>query len=213
MSHRYLTQVSILIVCSLLVSSASGSPAGIGGPHGEYSMAYHGPETLTLYVVPDGSGQSFDRAFLPYGGYEDATITLTLLDGLDNPISNFPREDIWLESRDGGMVICSGGTNPDTNTDVNGMTVWANPLFAGGHSEAVTEVLVNGSTLDLTPGVNLNINSPDLNGDLVVNLSDVQIFSADFYSEYQFRSDFFRDGMINLSDLVPLSYAIGTACP
>ena len=93
------------------------------------------------------------------------------------------------------------------------MTHWANPLFAGGHSEAVTEVRVNGSPLEQTSGVNLSINSRDINGDLVVNLSDVQIFTADFYSEFQFRSDFFRDGMINLSDIVPLSYAVGAACP
>lgn len=207
-----LRTVSVLLMGLFCLSSAA-DPLGIGGPYGEYSMAYQGPETLTLLVLPDGSGDGFDSASLPNGGTENATITLTLLDAGYNPIYQFPREDMWLESRDGGMVPCNGGTIADANTDVNGMTHWTNPVLAGGHSETLTEALVNGSHLEMTVGVKLSFNSPDINGDLVVNLVDVQLFTQDFFSGYDFRSDFFRDGILNLADIPPMARAVGAACP
>ena len=76
-----------------------------------------------------------------------------------------------------------------------------------------TIVLVAGSPIELTSPVDLGFNSPDINGDLLVNLTDVQTFTADYYGGYLFRSDFHRDGIVNLSDLAPLAYAIGAACP
>ena len=79
-------------LAALLVLVPLAVLAGIGGPYGEYSMAYQGPETLTLLVIPDGSGNAFDQAFLPNGGYEDATITLLVKDGLDYPVADLPRE-------------------------------------------------------------------------------------------------------------------------
>ena len=57
-------------------------------------------------------------------------------------------------------------------------------------------------------------NSPDLNGDRMVNLSDVQIFASDFFGGvYMFRSDLYYDNMVNLSDIVQLSRGVGANCP
>lgn len=213
MSYRYLIRTIFLLTFCLAGLNVTADPVGVGGQEGEYSMAYTGPETLTLLIMPDGSGDSFEDATLPYGNTEDATITVTLWDGNYDPIYQYPAEDIWLESRDGGMVPCSGGTIADANTDVNGMTQWVNPLFAGGHSEALTEVRVNGSPIELTVGVNLSFNSPDINGDLIVNLVDVQLFTGDFFNAYDFRSDFHRDGVINIADIPALAQAYGAGCP
>jgi hypothetical protein len=213
MQLRILLQTGFLLAMVLFCLAVAADPAGIGGPYGEYSMAYQGPETLTLLVLPDGSGDGFDNASLPTGGTEDATITLTLLDGSFDPIYQFPAEDIWLESRDGGMVPCIGGTIADANTDVNGITHWTNPVLAGGYSETLTEALVNGSGLELAVGVKLSFNSPDINGDLVVNLVDIQLFTQDFFSGYDFRSDFYRDGTLNLADISLMAQAVGAACP
>ncbi|MEN8005816.1 MAG: hypothetical protein ABFS42_02330 [Candidatus Krumholzibacteriota bacterium] len=205
--------VILFSLCALAALIASPAPAGIGGPHGEYSMAYQGPETLTLFVVPDGSGDTFDQAFLPVGGRVDATITLILRDAGEQPIANFPREDMWLESEDGGLTPCPMGNIADANTDANGMTYWQNPMYAGGNSQALTVVMVSGMLIEYTVGVPLSYNSPDINADRVVNLTDVQMFTLDFFTGYDFRSDFYRDGVVNLSDLPALAYAIGAACP
>jgi hypothetical protein len=211
--HRNLARTAFLFY--LVVFSATLAYSGIGGPYGEYSMAYPGQEFLTLLVHPDGGGNSLDEAKLPYGGIENATITLLLRDANYDPVPNYPREDMWLETEDDGLVTCQGGTIADTNTDQYGMTQWQNPLRGGGHSQALTVVKVNGAEPELTSGVRLNYNSPDINGDLVVNLLDVTLFAEDFFMSpvYSFRSDFYRDGLINIADLAIFSQAIGASCP
>ncbi len=213
MARHFSISISVFILCLLVTPLTYAQTSGIGGPYGEYAMAYQGSETLTLFVVPDGSGDTFDQATLPYGGTEDATITLLLLDGNYNPVANFPSEDMWLESRDAGLIPCPGGTSADANTDAAGTTTWATPLHAGGHSQAITDVIVNGARLELAPGLELSFNSPDINGDLMVDLTDVQLFVLDFFSVFNFRSDFHRDGTVNLSDISHMALAIGAACP
>ena len=213
LTQRLLATVLTIGGVLVLGTGVQADTPGVGGPYGEYWMEYTGPETLTLLVVPDGSGETFDQAFLPYGGRADATITLVLRDGNGDPIPNFPREDVWLISEDDGLVACVGGAIPDTDTDQQGMTRWSAPLRAGGHSEGRADVRVNGAPIELSAPVLLGFNSPDINGDLVVNLSDVQLFTVDFYYADTFRSDFYRDGVVNLSDLAALSHAFGAACP
>jgi hypothetical protein len=213
MTRRSGISISTIILCLLVTPVTYAQTTGIGGPYGEYDMAYQGSETLTLFVVPDGSGDTFDQATLPYGGTEDATITLLLLDGSYDPIANFPMEDIWLESRDAGLVPCPGGTTPDANTDAAGITTWSAPLRAGGYSQAIADVLVNGSRLEYASGLALSFNSPDINGDLKVDLTDMQLFAVDFFSSYDFRADFHRDGIVNLSDIPQMALAIGADCP
>jgi hypothetical protein len=43
--------------------------------------------------------------------------------------------------------------------------------------------------------------SPDINGDGVVNLSDIAIFASLYPGPYDARIDFNGDGVINLTDL------------
>jgi hypothetical protein len=56
-------------------------------------------------------------------------------------------------------------------------------------------------------------NSPDLNGDLAVNLTDVSHFVGSFFGTYDYASDFQWDGVINLSDIVLLAQGLGSECP
>jgi len=113
----------------------------------EAFIAYDGPGIPSLMVVPDGSGNPFTEAHDEQGNIVDATITLYLRDGWGTAIVNFPHEDMWLESADGGVVSCVWGMIADQNTDINGMTMWANPPIAGGHSQGPVIVFVNGSPL------------------------------------------------------------------
>lgn len=199
----------------LLILGPSFSFAGIGGPYGNYYLAYPGSDFLTLLVRPDGEGNSLDEARQYNGDVQDATITLNLMDANYDPVPNYPREDMWLESEDNGLVRCLGGTIADADTDQLGMTQWQNPLRGGGYSEARTVVKVNGIEPELSNGVNLNFNSPDINGDLIVNLLDVALFAQDFfaYPDFSFRSDLYRDGQINLQDMAIFMQAIGAICP
>jgi hypothetical protein len=47
-----------------------------------------------------------------------------------------------------------------------------------------------------------------------VNLADLAVFSGDFYSgPNSFRSDFFRDGVLNLTDIHLFAVHFGATCP
>jgi len=179
----------------------------------EAFIAHGGPGVPSLLVVPDGNGNTFTEAHDEQGDVVDATITLHLRDSQGMPIPLFPREDLWLETVDGGLVSCIWGLIADDHTDHNGMTQWIEPAIAGGYSEGPVLVFVNGSPLTSNNGLPLSFNSPDINGDLVVNLADVVIFAGDYFSGYQFRSDLVRDGVLNLSDIALFSLHIGAHCP
>ena len=203
----------LLFLISTLCLFSSIAIAGIGEYEVSYDMAYSGPEVLGLMVVPDGSGPDFTEAQSAYSGTFDASISLLFLDGLGIPVSGFPAEDMWLVSDDSGMVSCPGGTIADGPTNATGQATFSRAMKAGGWSNGLTLLVVNGAEVYTQPGVALHINSPDINGDLLVNLSDVQLFAGDFYGSYHFRSDLAFDNVINLSDIVPLSRALGATCP
>lgn len=171
-----------------------------------------------LYNVPDGSGASFTQARIVNGVIVNATITLHLRDTGWNPIVGVPAVDMWLEkevvANTGNFVPCLGGTLADGPTDQDGVARWALPLRAGGWSTSRTLVVVWGAALATNTGLVLRHNSPDLNGDLVVNLADVPLFAADFWSRGNaFRSDLHYDGVVSLSDIPRLSAAMGRGCP
>ena len=188
--------------------------AGID-PYGESygEMAYSGTGTPLLFNVPDGSGDPFTSAQLEGGSRVDVTLTLYLRNANSDPIIGFPAEDLWLEVDDSGLIPCLGGAIADAPSDQNGVTTWTAPLRAGGNSQTLTRMIINGSNLPYSPGFELNHVSPDLNGDLIVNLVDTALFAQDFATGYTFRSDFSRDMILNLSDLSYFAGAIGKGCP
>jgi hypothetical protein len=73
---------------------------------------------------------------------------------------------------------------------------------------------VTGLALVSDPGMDIQFNSADINGDLVVNLVDVGAFSGPYGSgTYQYALDFRWDGVLNLADVARLSVGLGTTCP
>ena len=202
-----------VFMVALIVCSASLAIAGVPDvTQCTATRAYAGPERTVLLNVPDGNGNSFTAAVKVGGGEADATITVIVKDSAGAPIVNYPFEDVWVESLDGGMVACTGGSTSDFSTDVNGMTEFRTPLQAGGQSLTDSVVLINGNAIG--GGVLVSYNSPDLDGSGAVNLTDVQIFAGDFFAVgYNFRADLFFDNVVNLSDLPVLASTIGAACP
>jgi hypothetical protein len=174
------------------------------------------PVTVSVFTVPDGSGFPLSECFLFGGQLTDATITLVLRDQFGNPVPNYPAEEMWLATMQDGLVRCSRGSIADHPTDQNGRTTFSGPVFGGGASDPNHEevcVIVVGGCASYDLGRTILFNSPDLNGDLKVNLCDAVCYTVykDATSDYAF--DFYWDGVINLSDLILFSRALGAACP
>ena len=209
-------RAACLVFVAILMSPAHATIPDLD--HSTVEWAYEGSETLSLMNLPNGQGFGFDHAFPPGDPVSgpadavDATVTLTVIDGLMNPVANFPFEDLWLESQDGGMAFCPGGTVADQDTDAQGRTYFRSPLFAGGSSTTVIGVRVNGDWLGGRE-LPLWVNSPDLNGDLRVDLLDIGAFATGFFGSYVYRIDFNFDGVINLGDVRYLALGIGAQCP
>jgi hypothetical protein len=187
-------------------------------PYVEYSIATEG--ALSLLCTPDGSGLPMTQAFNQSGQPVDGTITMTLYDDTPpwgSPVAFFPKEDIWLTDITGSLAICPAGSNPDANTDVNGMTSWTGALFVGGHMEPgegnQLAIMVNGWIPDGAYLPDFRINSADLNGDLMVNLTDVAHFSMGYFGPYEYKRDLHWDEVVNLSDIAELARAFGARCP
>ena len=203
-----------LAVCAMIIGSAALAVAGVPDLQNSHAeMAYLGTETLSLYVVPNGDGAAFNEAFAPGGSIADATVTITLVDALGVVVQNFPFQDMWLESNDGGMVPCGGNATADVNSDENGQSHWAAPLFAGGQSQDVCLVKISGDALTSNNGLLLNFNSADINADGIVNLSDGGYFTDILYGTYSYNGDFNNDGVVNVSDAGSMSNGIGASCP
>jgi hypothetical protein len=203
-----------LAVCALIIGSAALAVAGV--PDLQLSTAVRANtsnQTMSLYSLPNGGGNAFTAAFLPGGVIGDATITLTLLDGLGVPIEGFSAEDMWIESADNGLVSCGGNAVANFDTNVNGVTAWTGRQFAGGQSQALCIVTINGDPLTSNLGLQISFNSADINADGFVNLSDGGFFSQDLFGAYDYRSDFNYDNSVNVSDAGFMAAGLGSSCP
>jgi len=201
-----------LFACALIVGIASFATAGIPDLFESTADAASGNTVVSVFNLPNGQGAAFTEA-LDGTGMVDATINLILLDGNTDPVANFSREDLWLESADGGMIPCMQGSIARFNTNVDGETEWSLPLGAGGYSEDLCQVVVNGDALTSSAGMPIHFNSADLTGDGAVSLADVAVFSGDFYSgDHPYRSDFTYDGVVTLADVGKLAGGLGATC-
>ncbi len=194
----------------LFIDSSSADVTGI--PNMELSTATSTAATqVSIWSLPDGGGDDLQHARVFGGGWTDATITLTLVDSGSYPVFLYPLEDLWLEAAEGNFTTCTGGSIADTHTDVNGQTTFSLPMHAGGSGSGLI-VRVAGDTLTQAP-LPFLLNSPDMNADLTVNLSDVIIFVEAYFGSYDVAADFLWDGYLNLSDVILLATGLSTSCP
>ena len=161
-----------------------------------------------LVVVPDGSG--------PALGPEGHTITVTLRDANGDVIVGYPFQDLYLAALDDGgtMAVCPGGAVADANTDATGTATFTGSLAAGGWTDDTLVLFVGGTPIVHSP-LGITVNSPDINGDLQVNLSDIGFFALDFATGYAFRSDLAGDldGVLNIADVGRMASWVGRECP
>jgi hypothetical protein len=215
-----------LMVCLISLSFATMGFAGV--PDRAASTAVTAaPGLVSVFTNVDGQGNPISSAKPAVGPAIDATITLTLLDTFGNPIFQYPFEDMWLETDDGGLLLCNGGSTADGSTDVNGETTFSGALFAGGGSyydktipsNEQTIVIVDGDPLT-SAGSALDIifNTADLSRDLIVGVQDTALFKPRYINGttmglYDYSVDFYFDEQITLSDLVLYAGVSNTTCP
>jgi hypothetical protein len=215
MAHRKI--ITMFAITMIIAPEALADPGVPDLNLSTASLAYPGPETVVMFNVPNGGGTAFPLARI-LDGWVDATVTLHLRDSDNNPVVGFPRSLVWLDvntdnPEPGTFSVCPTIPSlPDGNSDAAGIMTWTAPLHAGGWNPGPTVVMISGSPL-LSGDLNIGHVSADINGDLVVNLTDVQYFAVDFFSVfYSFRSDLHYDGTVGLADLPRLAQTFGAFC-
>jgi hypothetical protein len=200
--------IAVLMAGVLLMAGAAAADVGIPDPElSTAEMATPGPHWVL--VCPAGDGETLDA--LP--GDSDATITVHLVDHFMYPVGFFPAADLWLEIAPPGplVVACPGRMIADDMTDGYGVTTFSGPFQAGACGYG-TMVVINGQPL-VHPPLELGFVSPDLDGDLVVDLTDVVQFATAYLHGYEPCCDFYHDGALDLTDVILLAQHLTHACP
>jgi hypothetical protein len=177
------------------------------------AVYYHGP--ISICVVPGGGGDPLSGARTLAGDPVDATVHVYLYGELGDPVVGFPPEDIWLESTAGGLRACGPlGTIADGPTDVDGYTSFSGAPSAGGHSSSGERlrVYVAGTPVGCCD-LDIRFNSPDIDGSLQVDLTDLVLFSQLYTGGvYDHAADLYADGVLNLSDVLVFSLHYAATC-
>lgn len=196
--------VATVIMAAVETFAGTGYPALSGA-----STAAQVP--VSMFVVPGNDGAIMFSEAMAFGGQPvDATVTVYLIDAGGNPLVGINRVDVELRAISGNMVGCEYGVSADANSDENGMMMFSRYLSAGGYSEGL-RVFYCGDLL-LGTELDINVNSPDINADGRVDLSDVVEYQTLVAQGYSYRIDFYWGGVFNLSDQVLLGGAMGEAC-
>jgi hypothetical protein len=169
-------------------------------------------EPVSMYTLPGGTGNSFSEAQLFGGSPVDVSIEI---EGLPRDV---PYYDFCLETTLGGLVPCPMyGACADHGSGGIGRITFANAPAGGGTTDESAgeraRVLYIGEPLPLAT-YNIQFNSPDINGDGIVNLSDLSYFASDYFDlQYKYRSDFYWDGWVNLTDIPLMAMGLSSNCP
>lgn len=199
---------ALLLVALLALPAA----AQTGIPDLNHCYWFHGlAEEAGACVCPAGDGDPL-AAMRRGGETVDGTITVVLLDMFDQPIVNFPGEDIWLETP--GMDACISSSAADGPSDAAGVTtISSSPGFLGVQSGRL-EVVVIGTVLDDADGHLFRLASVDLDGNGSVDFSDLILFANAYFSGgYEPAADFYFDGRLDLSDVIVFADHMGHQCP
>jgi len=155
----------------------------------------------TILVCPAGDGLTLASI--------GATITVRLRDVTGMiPIVGVPASDYWLFDCNDQVALCGGSNsiNADAASDADGMATISDAIAAGGQGDG-TLVFVQGVFIedcDFNPlCLPIVWRSPDINGDLIVDLVDFSIFGPAFPSPpstYNPAADMDNDGIVDIVD-------------
>jgi hypothetical protein len=198
-----LSNLALATAIGIIFSAALAEPAGAADfPSHELSTATV-TGVGTLLITPGRTGETL--------GDMGLTVTVTLLDPAGRPWPNYPAEDVWLDSQaPGDVALCINGSIGDSASDANGTMLFTAAIAGGGSTDQINVYVVN--TPLIGPPLPIAFNSPDINGDLVVDLSDFGLFGQDFRTD-AFRSDLVYDGVVDLADFSRFGTSFGERCP
>lgn len=137
------------------------------------------------------------------------------------PIAAVPVADFWVIDCDpiDDLALCAGGasSNADSLTNENGYTTMSvTTLAAGGCVEGLAVVVQGFVLLDSVGGCadvichDIDVRSPDINGDLCVDLVDLAIFATSYPPQaYDACCDFECDGDVDIVDLARFAFHFG----
>jgi len=170
------------------------------------------PGPISVCVLPDGAVRTY--SYLSSGQEVNAVLMFLVEDWTGDPPSPF----VHVEWFGGGPGVNCGFSAVVLSSDSEGWVTWVPDFRGGGHRGPEEPVFLGLMMMELCPNQHLELregvyfNSPDISGDLEVDLADVQLFAGDFLGSYKYRSDFNADGAVNLSDIGIMAQAIGSAC-
>lgn len=220
--------VAALTVAATVILSGPGPALAQSFPVAQNCTAVlntPGPLSVSMFLIPNGSGTQLANCYAFGGTSTSAVISVTLIDAAGLPVVNVPATDVRLQEISSNVFWCSNAWYPppvhapnlaDMASNAAGQTQFSLSYHGGGWVHGSTFVWVleaSGAWMQIPTPVNVSYNSPDITGDLVVNLSDVGLFAIDFFSGYMYRSDFNYDGVVNLTDLAMLAPTLGISCP
>jgi hypothetical protein len=176
----------------------------------EYSGSME-PLPNCYLACPQGDTDSFeDQGFIIFN--------ITIRDMAGNPIPGIAASDFWVFDCDSqnDIVLCGGQNSCDADgpTDANGTThMRQSVLSAGGQADGLSVICMGVIIMD--PNINCTlpycfpvlVRSPDINGDLIVNLTDLGLFATGFPpNPYWESSDFNCDGQVGIVDLARFAF-------
>jgi len=174
----------MLLATVLVLASVSLATAGIPDLNNSTATT-SASTTVSGGICPQGDGDHLDAI--------GAQISLQLLDINGDPVVGYPAVDMWLVAN--GMCLCPGGSVADQSTDINGYTTFSGALHAGGCSnDNSLNVYINPYGVLNHAGMAIWVNSPDMNCDLMVNLTDLSLFASAYFGPYAYCIDYNFDG-------------------
>ena len=220
----------IAAVCLCLLPTISQAlPITIYGPQGWIESEWFHYTQKGILVVPGGSGATLSEARdTATGDIIDCSLRVLVRRPNGEPAADCPAQYItlWMRQYSGSHNehFCSPveGTNwhyvadADRPTDSDGITEFDCPISMGGHENELNLLVKYGDSVVAGQFESGNrgprYNSPDMNGDNSVNLSDIVIFSGCVEGPYTWIADFNFDGSVNLTDITLFNQAIGSSC-
>lgn len=228
-SSRLLKVALALAVTLILMGAGLALAQGPAAQNSTAVLVAPGIQDVSMFLVPNGSGTPFQNCFERGGNQVNAQILVTILDTNFIPAMGVIPNRIRIEEMLTSLAWCTNPTLPvpphypnyaDLPTNNLGQTQFTLAYFGGGSVEAAATggtyvwLLENSGTWNRIPTpVNVSYNSPDINADGVVNLSDVAVFANDFFTGYNYRSDYNYDQVINLADVAMFAGSMGANCP
>jgi len=214
--RRLLAALAFVVTATVVLHPGPAGADCLALPDNALSTwEFASPGEASLWILPDGQGPALTDAMALGGSPVDMAILVTLVDPSGNIMTSFDLDEVWLHDPAGDVAFCGGSHPASALADPPGVYAFTAAPTGGGHHAVGSDALqlrVCNLPLFFSPSEHLGLNSPDIDGDLVVNLTDVSLFATDFFGTYAYRSDFVWDGVINLSDVSILAQGMGASC-